>query len=199
MGRKAKPRIRKTNQNKTLEWLEQLFPYFQESGLKGITMDSIAQKLNKSKTTLYDYFQTKEELLSLLVDIKLEQIRGFQLILENNQLSFIDRYYQSMEHLSRQIAGISTQFLTDLRDLFPDLWERVQAFLDENVLMMKEFYTKGIEKGAFNPINTAILVLNDQLFFRALSNPDFLNREQISIQEAYEQYMKLRFFGLLKK
>jgi AcrR family transcriptional regulator len=198
MGRKAKPRIRKNNDNKTIEWIEQLYPYFQINGLKGITMDEIATQLGRSKTTLYDYFQTKDELLSDLVDYKLLKIRRFQRILEDDSKDFVARYNQSLEFLSHEIADVSNLFLTDLRDSFPELWERVQLFLDENALITQTFYIKGIEEDAFNPIHPAILVMTDQLFFRALANPDFLNRAQLTIQEAYQQYMQLRFFGILK-
>jgi AcrR family transcriptional regulator len=161
-------------------------------------MDEIATQLGRSKTTLYDYFQTKDELLSDLVDYKLLKIRRFQRILEDDSKDFVARYNQSLEFLSHEIADVSNLFLTDLRDSFPELWERVQLFLDENALITQTFYIKGIEEDAFNPIHPAILVMTDQLFFRALANPDFLNRAQLTIQEAYQQYMQLRFFGILK-
>lgn len=199
MGRKAIERHRKKNQKKTIEWIKQLFPYLQETGLKGVTMDSVANILQKSKTTVYDYFQTKEELLSLIVNHKLQEIRGFEQIIKNNQVDFLDRYYQTLEFLAKNISDISNLFLSDLKELYPILWQRVEEFLDENALLMRDFYLEGIEAGAFRKVNVSILVLSDQIFFRAITNPDFLNKSNLHLQEAFEQYMQLKFFGLIEE
>jgi AcrR family transcriptional regulator len=199
MGRKALIRKRKIDRVKTDEWIKILFPYFQKNGLKGITMDLVASQLNKSKTTVYDYFQTKEQLLEMMVDFKLSEIKTFENILYNETISYTERCYQMLKHQADHISDISNLFLSDLRDLYPNLWAKVEVFLDYCVNLMKDFYEKGIIQKEFNTINPVILALNDQLFFKILSNPDFLLQNNITLQEAFEQYSILKFFGILKK
>ncbi len=199
MGRKAIQRKRKKNKEKTKEWIKILLPYFQKNGLRGMTMDLVAQELNKSKTTVYDYFQTKEELLRMMVTEKLGEVKGFEKILKDASLSFIDRCYEVLKFLADHISDISNLFLTDLKALYPNLWKKIEDFLDYTVSVLEAFYQQGIEAGAFNRIHTAILAVNDQLFFRKLTDPDFLTDHDLTLQEAFNQYSKLKFFGLIKE
>ena len=197
MGRKAIDRERKKNHHKTEKWIEQLFPYFQDNGLKNITMDLVAQKLNKSKTTIYEYFQSKEELLELIVNYKINQIRGFEAIINNQETSFKNRCYELLKFQAEYISDISNLFLSDLKELFPELWKKIEDFLDEVAQKIEYFYQEGIHHQEFNPIHTAIVALNDRLFFRAITNPDFLSRHGLNLKEAFDNYAKLKFFGLI--
>jgi AcrR family transcriptional regulator len=199
MGRKAIERQRKENKEKTVEWIRVLFPYFQEHGLKGITMDLVAQVLNISKTTVYDYYQTKEQLLTDVVQHKIDEVKGFEDILTNDEKSFQERCYELMKFQADNISDTSNLFLTDLRDLFPEAFAMISNFLDYVTQVNQQFYQKGMEKGEFNNINPIIIATNDKLFFRTLSNPDFLSQNNLSIKEAFEQYAQMKFFGLIKK
>jgi AcrR family transcriptional regulator len=199
MGRKALSKDRKKNQNITREWMRELFPYFQANGLRGVTMDLVAQELQKSKTTLYEYFQTKEELVMCSVEYKLEKIQGFVAILENESLGFLDRYYQALQHLAKHNSDISTLFLADLKAFYPECWEKIDQFLGFAAQVLEKFYQSGIEQGVFRKINTWLLVETDQLFFRTLADPDFLLKSSLTLNEAFEQYLGLKFFGLIQK
>jgi AcrR family transcriptional regulator len=198
MGRKALSRERKNDEAKTKDWIVKLFPYFQKNGLKGVTMDLVAQELDKSKTTVYDYFQTKEQLIELLVDYKLAEIQTFEDIILNESISYTEKCYQTLKHQADHISDISNLFLADLRELYPVLWQKVEKFLDYCVQVMSDFYKKGSLHNEFNVINPTIVAMNDQLFFRTLTNPDFLSNSGLTLQEAFEQYSKLKFFGIIK-
>lgn len=199
MGRKAIPRERKNNPDKMGDWTQKLFPYFQEHGLDHVTMDEIASFLGKSKTTLYDYFQTKEDLLALIINEKIEAIKGFLKPLHDGSKDFKERYQNTIEFLSVQISDITNLFLTDLQQLFPELWKIVQNFVDESAKIVKEFYNKGIKAGEFNPINVSILVLTDQMFLHSLTNPALLEHHKLTVNTALVEYLKVRFDGLLKE
>jgi AcrR family transcriptional regulator len=199
MGRKALSRERKIDETKTKDWILKLFPYFQKNGLKGITMDLVAQELDKSKTTVYDYFQTKEQLIEMMVDYKLAEIKTFEDIANDENSTYIARCYAMLKHQADHISDISNLFLADLRELYPSLWQRVEDFLDYCVQVMSEFYKRGSQNNEFNVINPTIVAMNDQLFFRTLTNPDFLSNSGLTLQEAFEQYSKLKFFGIIKQ
>lgn len=161
-------------------------------------MDCVAKELQISKATLYDYFQTKEELIALALQDKLNSIRGFEAILHNDSLSFPERCYQVLKYLADHISDISNLFLADLKTFFPSIWQEVDTFLENTAMGIQDFYAKGIQEKAFNEINPAILTMTDQIFFRTLSDPHFLSQQGLTIQEAFEQYAQLKFFGLVR-
>lgn len=199
MGRKALNKNRKNNREKISEWAEVLFPIFQKNGLKGLTMDGVARYLNKSKTTVYDYFQTKEELLQHLIAYKLDQIRGYEKILEDSKLNYAEKCSQLLEYLSIHISDISTLFLSDLQEQFPELWVKVDEFLEYAAIHLESFYAEGMRENEFNPIHTKVLVALDQVFFRMLCNPEFLSKNGLSLREAFDQFLHLKYYGLIKK
>ncbi len=198
MGRRAINRIRKTDKEKTQPWIHTLYHYFQKNGLKGITMDLLAKEIGKSKTTVYDYFPTKEDLLDEVILYKLEEIKGFKKIIGNTEKTFKQRCYELLKFQTNHIADISNIFLSDLKALYPIHWQKVESFLDYLSEETAKFYDAGIQAEEFNPIRTSILVLNDRLFFRTLTDPNFLNAHQLTLQEAFEQYSQLRFFGIIR-
>lgn len=200
MGRKALPKKRKEDTSgKTKEWLHALFVHCQEHGLKGLTMDDMAGVLGKSKTTVYEYFPTREVLLAQMISVKLAEIGTVSQILTNRKSGYLERYFEVLQHLALHVSGISTIFLADLKTLFPELWQQIEVLLDQVIGLLEEFYREGIENGQFNDIHPAILTQGDRLFFRTLANPDFLASSGLSIQEAFEQYLRLKFFGLIRR
>ncbi len=197
MGRKASPKNRNTNLAKKKALAEQAVPFFQSHGLRAITMDEVAQYIGKSKATIYKYFSTKEEIISLVISNRLAIIKQFELILHNTDLPYLDRYTNSVQHLYAHIGDISNLFLADLKALYPHLWQSINAFIDYVGELLRAYYTEGIHQKVFKPIHPSILVLSDSLFLNALSDPDFLIPNNLSLQQAYDQYFTLKFTGII--
>lgn len=198
MGRKATDKNRKALSDKQTKWVEELYPKLNEKGLKGLTMDSIAKMMGKSKSTVYEYFKSKEDLVEAAIQYKLGQLAGFESILNDGTIGFEKRYLVVMEHVGKVLSDISTKLLTDIKDFFPALWSRIEEFIDFATGVLQVHYEEGIRKGIYNEIDPSILVLSDRLFFQAISDPKFLRRQGITIEQAFEQYLKLKFYGMIK-
>ena len=63
MGRKSIDRSRKNITNKVNKWLEILLLNLQNKDIEKLTIDDFAILSKKSKSTIYSYFQSKEEVL----------------------------------------------------------------------------------------------------------------------------------------
>jgi AcrR family transcriptional regulator len=196
MGRKPIEKFRAENPELRKKWVEQLIPVYLKNGLKKFSMDDVAAQLNVSKATLYKHFSSRESLLEFSLEVKLQQIGNFQADLFNEQLPFLDRYIAAIHVFFHEISGISNEFLADLKHLHPKLWKKVEFFRNFAADLLKEFYKKGIEQGYFNEVEPAILVLNDRLFFDAISDPDFLNENNLTLQASFHSYFNLRINGL---
>lgn len=199
MGRKATDKQRKDNPGRKREWAEELAPFFYHRGIKGVTMDDVAVQLGKSKATIYKYFRSQEEILDISLNITLEKIAGFIPILADADKSYHDRYYQGVEHLSLHIGNISSLFLRDVQELFPAIWQKIRDFMEMATQILREFYESGIRDGVFRDIHTGLLVLSDRFLFNALTDPSFLEEHQLSLQEAFSEYFRMKFYGLMKK
>lgn len=196
MGRKPVNKTRIDNKEQKEAWVRTLLPIYVNNGLKRFTMDDIAGHLEISKTTLYKHFRSREEILELALEVKLADIGSFKEDLFDEEQPFMDRYFNAMRTFFREISGISTEFLGELKHTYPHIWKKVDFFREYAANLLKIFYHHGIEQGFFHDINPLVLVINDKLFFQTISDPDFLKENKLSMQDAFHDYFKLRCYGL---
>lgn len=197
MGRKAVRKKRNTNPKRREKYILQLLPVFYEFGLQALSMDDICSKLNVSKATLYNYFATKEDMVTAILQHVLGEIAGFEKIIGSKEMSFLDRYFTSVQLLTKSVAGISNLFLNDLQTNFPDLWQIVRDFRDYAASVLKDFYEEGKRDNILTGYSTDILVLSDRLFFDACTEPKILAANNLTIEKAFQEYFKLKCFGML--
>lgn len=197
MGRYSTKKKRVQNPKKQLAIIEGLIDFFQTNSLAESNMDTIAEYIGKSKATLYKYFASKEEMVDALIDYKINSIAGFVSILNNDEIPFVERYDESFQLLQQHIGDITNEFLSDLKEVFPVLFEKIELLIQLAVRELANYYKKGMELGEFNQLNAQMLSHMDFVFFRQLTNPDFLKENQLSMQEAFNDFYAIRCQGLI--
>ncbi|MEL7340063.1 MAG: TetR/AcrR family transcriptional regulator, partial [Bacteroidota bacterium] len=168
-----------------------------ENGIRQYTMDDIVQELDCSKATLYKYFAQKRDLVETVVQQKVQQIAVFAPILRDTQRPYMQRYDEAVSAASLEMAGISTTFLDDLKQLYPKLWDLVRNLQDLAFQALTDFYQEGQERGLLNPdLTPEVLALTDKLFIVAVSDPDQLNGQQIDLKTAFDAYQMTKRKGI---
>lgn len=199
MGRKSVDKVRTNNPEKRRGLALELMPLLERQGLAGLTMDGLASMVNRSKATIYKYFRSREELLDLALRLKLERIRDFVPLLMDVEQPFLDRYFRAVQFFLEQLSTISNAFLADLRRLFPNIWKQVDQLLEYSAQVLQEYYQEGILNGILINIHPEMLALSDRFLFQEICNPVFLQAGQLTIHTAFEEYFRMKFFGLVKE
>lgn len=199
MGRQPTNKHRIKDPLKRQEWAAQLLPYFLQRGIRAVPIDEVAKIVQKSKATLYKHFESHHEIVSLVIQQKLTQLQHFQPILENTSQSYKDRYMLAVAYISKHLGDVSNLFLSELKEIYPDLWQLIQGFKHAALAVLKTFYVRGISDGVFENINPDLMVLSDELFFDALTNPEYLAEKGLNLQSAFDSYFRMRFYGILKQ
>jgi len=129
--------------------------------------------------------------------VKLEGLGGYRAILQDEETPYIERYTRFMDFIGREVSGISNRFLKDLKSNFPRHWQLVNTFLDEMLRELYAYYAGGIDRCAFKNVPIALLLAQDRHFiFEVLTNPEFLEKEQLSIEEMIGNYLREKLDGL---
>ena len=164
---------------------------FLRLGVKSVSMDDVASELGISKKTLYQFFESKEELL-------LQAIREHQCE-ESEAVSSICRdsqdALQEILHIARlvilQMQQISPAAIFDLKKYYPEAWKEVVDLHKGHIYgVLRENLDKGIRQGLYreeiNPDIIARLYLSgissfsDENLFPSVEFPrDRLFREFI--------------------
>lgn len=199
MGRQSLEKTRLKDPTKRKLWVDQLSKEMMERGPREVSIDEVVVILGKSKATIYKHFESHKEIVALVIASKLEDLRHFEPILEDNARSYQDRYVLAVAYVSKHLGGVSNLFLQDLKEMYPDLWELINSFKMFALGALRSFYERGIADGTFEDINPDLMVLSDELFFDALTNPSYLTSRGLNLQAAFDSYFRMRFYGILKQ
>ncbi len=198
MGRKTTDKKRYSDKEIREKYIVKLMVYFQNHGIKDFSMSKLAKELNISKTTLYNHFKSKDEMIEEAIKYKLSIIGEYQSVLENITLPYTERYRKAILFFCVQTFDISSLILGQLEEEYPRIWRRVQVFVRNVMLDLISYYEIGIDIGIFNKnANPVLLSLDDQKFFDLLANDDTLKQKNIEVLEAFNHHYNIKFNGLI--
>lgn len=157
-------------------------------GIKRVKMDTIAQKLNISKRTIYDNFINKDALIRATIDLAQKEQNNINNKIIHNSENIIEAVLSLLKNGSDLLAGINPQYYTDLKRLYPDIWkENIEQSKEHSFKLILELLKRGKEEGIYRQeINEEIitLILTGQLYM--LFEQKLFPAGKFSIVEVYE-------------
>ena len=116
---------------------------FAESGIKSVTMDTIAQQMGISKRTLYEHFDCKENLLAECLEIRLET-KGLFAASDAGLLEELIALYLSIRQLDIDRAG---RFYAELQHYYNSVAQDIITRQAEYADRCAEKVMEGVEYG----------------------------------------------------
>jgi AcrR family transcriptional regulator len=102
--------------------------HFFAHGLRGVTMDDLAEELGMSKKTLYASFPSKDALLRAVLLDKFRRVEAdLGRVMAENPGDVLARLQQSLACLQSHTEEIQPPFVRDIRREAPDMFELVQS------------------------------------------------------------------------
>lgn len=200
MGRKSVIKQRKPLTKKVNLWLGELLLALQYENLEELTMDDIANLAGKSKSTIYEYFESKEEILQAACQTRTEILTQSLSDLLPQNADTVTLYKQLIEIFAEGTTGISLTFLQKIKEYYPDVWLVIDELTNRFVELLKEHYKKGIAEGTYNEVSVELLGSIDKLFVvQVVTNPAVFSDEKYTISNLVRDYLNLRLIGLLKR
>jgi len=170
---------------------------------KGIrfTTEDLARELGTSKRTIYSYFANKDEMLEKTIDFVFrELITSDTEILQNKELGIQERIKLYFENIPDAYSlGSIIQHMEELRRHCPNLWEKVNHYLDTTWDPLLHLIEEGMECGELEPVNTKILKLMIFQTQKTLLDYETLAKNQISFDDAFNAMNKILLYGLIKR
>lgn len=195
MGRKALEKDRKPLSPKAQLWVRELFPKLQNRSLEKLTLDEIATLINKSKSTIYTYFTTKEEIFDTTVIMILNDLEGAVLKEVPEDRRVKDLYAEVLIQISTGISGMSIQFVEEIKLYYPIVWQTIRSFIDRLIGSFRKLYERGMETGEFKSFNIDLLMAMDYHFVLSIMT-DSQQFKDLSLNDLVTQYLDLRIRAL---
>jgi AcrR family transcriptional regulator len=199
MGRKALDTERKELSNKAQIWVRELFYKVQNEKLDKLTLDDLAILAQKSKSTIYTYFKTKEEIYATMVAMVLNDLKDVAIEELSDDVDVVSLYEQSLLRISDSIEGISIHFLEEIQTNFPQIWNHIKEVTDGILSTFSLIYKRGMETGVFANFNIALLLAMDNSFImNIMTDHERFKEEKLSLKDIVSQYLRLRIKALTK-
>ena len=200
MGRRALSKNRKPLTKKVKAWLADLLLKLQSEDLEQLTMDDIAFLAKKSKSTIYVYFDSKEEILLAASKTRLEGSTKTIAHVLTEDLDTLQLYRSLVHIFIEATVGISISYLQSIKKNYPVIWQVIEETTDYFLHLLSKQYKKGMEEGIFNEVSVELASHLDKIFvMQVVTNPDFFNDDSYTTSDLIKDYLNLRLTGLLKR
>jgi len=177
--------------------LQAALTLFMDAGVQKVSIAEIAAKANVSQVTIYNYFESKDNLTQLVLKFYVDQIWEEQKEQLNSDLPFLDKIKQ----IAFSKSDYTTQFNSPFFQYFMDDYSTGKSYVEEvytreAIPRMLALFNEGKEQGFIDPdmSNEAILVYM-QMF------KEYLQQKEVSlaILPITEDLTTLFFYGIAGK
>ncbi len=179
--------------------LEHAARMFLKNGIRVITMDDIANELGISKRTLYDIFESKELIISQIVDSHIEnENKAFDKILNQSENS-IDMMLKLSKFIFVMYNKLHPSVLSDLKKYYSNIWQRIEKFHNDSIRQIIELnLLNGMKEYLYREnIDPAIISLFYVKQLQLFSDEENIHFEKKSKSEVIQQFVDHNMYGLM--
>lgn len=162
---------------------------FLKDGFHKSSLNELVAQLHISKSTIYEYFGSKNGLIAILAEQMSDQFDSRLQEISRDKSRKVEERMLEIAMFQGDIArGVQSKFIGELKLYQPEVWER---YLERRAYRIKNHYEvliqEGVDSGLFNPAYSKEFLL--QLYLKMsdlISNTDIMEHLSISRREAYE-------------
>jgi AcrR family transcriptional regulator len=175
---------------------------FSRYGFKKTTMDEIARGLKMGKSSIYYYFESKENIFEAVVLYEANILRNELTTAIKSVESPVDkmkRYVYVRMKSFEKLANYYNAIFDKNLDHF-EFIEKIRAKYDlEELAILRLILYHGARKKVFNVTDSEYTALAVQTTMKGLEVPLFWKKRELNIEERLDAILEVLFNGILKK
>ena len=174
---------------------------FLKYGFFKVSMDSIVQELKTSKSSLYNHFASKEDLVMAVVEkINSEINHNVEVIIKNNDFTFREKLVSISKFTRSMFSKVSEVFLEDLELSKPGVGEYYEK--ERNARIQKYYrrlFETGVEEGLVRKDIKIDLILTMYLHLTLMPlRSEFQKILDMDNEDIYTDVQEVFLNGILK-
>lgn len=168
-----------------------------ERGVK-FTVEAVAAKMGISKKTLYQYFPSKQALISAIMDTVLENMETQIATILNSDRPFVEKLEALLCVQPDFLDKINDWVTSDIERYLPVEWEKLVQHRRRRTQSLRELLSQGVAQGHLRSVHVGIASELCYSFGSQLLDYAFLQRMNISMDEALTAFSDIFLKGVLK-
>jgi AcrR family transcriptional regulator len=125
---------------------------FMRYGIRSVSMDDIATQLGMSKKTIYQYFTDKNDLVDMVVDGDVQEMRMDCAGCSSAAKDAVEEIFLTIERVTEQFRNINPVIIYDLEKFHVRSYQRWMEYKNKFLLkIIRENLERGITEGLYRP------------------------------------------------
>ena len=175
---------------------------FSKYGYKKTTLDDIAFAIKKGKSSLYYYFNSKEDIFKAVIEyesnIITKELKD-NISLVKDPMKQLENFITSRYNLLKKVVvfydALNNDLITHL-----DYVRKVREKYDRlEAEMIKHILQKGIDSDVFYLENIELTALAIQTAIKGIDIPLLISKEEINIEKKVKEILRVLFYGIVKR
>lgn len=176
---------------------------FSRFGFKKTTMDEIALASRKGKSSIYYYFESKEDIFQAVVEKEASMLRrelqeAIKTVADPKEKLkvYVLVRMKTLKNLANYYDAIRSEYLSHL-----DFVENIRKkYDDEEITMVESILKEGAEKMEFNIDNTRLAAIAIVTALKGLEIPMFWqNNNDFDMEKRLDDLINILFYGLVRR
>lgn len=185
--------------SKIIEIARDIFTHF---GFKKTTMEEIAAASRKGKSSIYYYFNSKEDVFKAVVEKEADELKAELaekvLVIEDPMerlKEYISFRMKKLKQLSNFYAALKSEYLSYL-----DFIEKIRKTYDnEEIAIVKRILEDGIYKGKFLIEDPGLSALAIVTAMKGLEVPLLLTDKNVDVDGCIDHLINMLYYGMVKR
>ena len=164
-------------------------------------MDDLARELAISKKTIYQYFESKADLIDFVLNSHLKSERDFCYSYAEQGLNSIDEMFVITKHVIEQLRKISPSALYDLQKYYPSSWKAFYSFHFEFIqTIIIDNISRGVKEGVYREdLNEELIAkLYAEITWKIVDEMSF-PPSQFSREELFQNFVFYHMHGIVSE
>ena len=167
-------------------------------GIRSVSMDDIAASLGMSKKTLYQYYTDKDELVSAVFSLVMDDNRRQCLIDKQEAENAIHEVFLAYDMVQEMFANMSPSILYDMEKYHPACFKKFQEYKNGFLYsMIQHNIERGMREELYRPDIDVDVIVRYRLYSIMLGfNPDVFPNQRASLVHIEQQLLDHFLWGL---
>ncbi|MDR0266891.1 TetR/AcrR family transcriptional regulator [Paenibacillus sp.] len=171
---------------------------FHEKGIK-FTMSDLARDLGVSKSTLYEHFPSKDELIGYVVQqVNEETERRFREVIQDTNLTTPEKLKGILMIVPHDFQNSYVRLLVELRRYYPERWREMEQAINDEWDIITSLIEEGIHNSDFRPMHIPTLIQTLNFLMKSIFDQRNLASSQITVQESLSMMVDIILHGIME-
>lgn len=174
----------------------------EEMNQRGIkfTLDHVANRLGISKKTIYQYYSSKDVLITKIIDLALDDVQSQEhAILADEDRDFVQKLQDLMMLAPKKFGKTNDWVMEDIKRSCIIEWKRIEDFKYGRMLAISGLLEEGITLGIVQKINTEVAARLLIGACKELQQYDFLVENNLESIQVRQLLTDIFLYGILKE